>query len=114
MIRIWLDDIRPMPEGFTHWCKTAPEAVSLLSTMIDWKVIKNAKVDHISFDHDLGQPEPYNGNYVARFIEQMAHDGELPRLTWEIHSGNPVGRSNIKATMESANLFWTCAEAKIE
>ena len=104
-MRIWLDDVRPMPEEFTHWCKTPQQAIYLLY---------NGSVEHISFDHDLGLEEPQNGTMVARFIEERAYEGEIPRLTWEIHSANPVGRYNIMAAMKKADLFWTLVEAKTE
>jgi hypothetical protein len=32
MIRIWLDDIREMPKGYTHWCKTPESAIELLKS----------------------------------------------------------------------------------
>jgi len=97
MIRIWLDDIRPMPDDFTHWCKTPQQAIHLLSKV---------DVDHISFDHDLGLTDMNNGDMVAKYIETRAFQGDLPRLTWAIHSANPVGRQNIEASMQSAERFW--------
>lgn len=106
MIKIWLDDIRPMPEGYTYWCKTCHEALSLISTLIDFQVVPNSQIGRISFDHDLGEPEPYNGNFVARFIEDMARQRKLPRLTWGVHSDNGPGIQNIMATMRSADRYW--------
>ena len=96
-MKIWLDDIRPIPEGYTHWVKTPNEAIELI--MLN-------ETEHISFDHDLGLPEPTNGATVARFIELEAYLGNIHRFTWEIHSANPVGRANIEAAMLSAERFW--------
>ena len=96
-MRIWLDDIRPMPEGFTHWCRTPIGAIDL---------ILKGEVEHISFDHDLGFPEPYNGYKVASFIELQAYLGKIPRLTWDIHSANPVGRHSIESAMKNAERYW--------
>jgi hypothetical protein len=31
-ICLWLDDERPMPEGYTHHAKNAQEAIALLET----------------------------------------------------------------------------------
>lgn len=97
MIRIWLDDIREIPEGYTHWCKTPEEAIVLLS---------GGKVSYISFDHDLGLPEPENGNMVAKWIEEKAYSGEILPLNWDIHSANPTGYRNIRDSMLSAERFW--------
>lgn len=116
-IRLWLDDVRQMPTGYTHWAKTASEAINL---------IKAADVEHISFDHDLGgdtdnpipplakPPTPKSeagadgltGYDVAKFIEEGAHNGTLPKMTWDIHSANPSGTKMIKLAMESADRFW--------
>lgn len=94
-MKIWLDDVRQMPAGFTHHCKTADEAIKLLHS---------GMVQHISFDHDLGTES--TGYSVACYIESMAAKAEMPYMTWEIHSANPVGKANIKAAMESADRFW--------
>lgn len=96
-MRIWLDDLRPMPEGFTRWVKTPLAATKLIMTN---------KVEHISFDHDLGLPDPDNGYRVAAFIELQAYLGNVKRFTWAIHSANPVGRDNITAAMQSAERYW--------
>lgn len=96
-IKIWLDDIRPMPSWFTHWCKTPEEAITLLDT---------GNVEEISFDHDLGFPEPRNGHMVAMYIEGLAYFNKIPRLSWRVHSANPVGERNIQLAMISADRFW--------
>ena len=110
-MRIWLDDVRPMPNGFDFWAKNYYEMMGLLIS---------GNVTHISFDHDLGlygketELDPRNTGYeVAKSIELQVfayYNGEqsfyLPRLTWEIHSANPVGRKNIEQAMKSAERFW--------
>jgi len=94
-MRIWLDDVRPIPNGFDYWAKNAYEMVGLLLS---------GNISHISFDHDLGlfgketQPDKNNTGYaVAMYIEEWVgryfHGLELtmpPRITWDIHSANPV------------------------
>lgn len=120
-MKVWLDDVRPMPEGFDVWAKTSNKAIILLSS---------GKVTHISFDHDLGYDPPCldcadkmsedhidhceckchsiapTGYHVACWIESRAFWGGLPKLTWAIHSANPVGRENIKAAMTNADRYW--------
>jgi hypothetical protein len=95
MMKLWLDDVRPMPEGYDRHARTADEAIALLET---------GDVSHISFDHDLGTEK--DGNDVAIAIEKMAHDGIVVEMEWTIHSANPVGRKEIEMTMKSAQRWW--------
>ena len=102
-MRIWLDDIRPMPAGFTHWARTAAQAIEWLMT---------GTVEAISFDHDLWPNREFpnekeeTGYTVAQFIEIGAFQGDLPPLNWGVHSSNPAGRQNIIAAMLQAEKFW--------
>ena len=100
MIRVWLDDIRPMPQGYDIWVKTAREAIDLLAT--------NA-VCGISLDHDLGDEEKDDcgkGMHVANYIEEAAYRGEIEFVACQIHSANPVGRDNMMATLCNAYKYW--------
>jgi hypothetical protein len=86
-----------MPEtGFTHWCKTADEAIQLLST---------GEVEFISFDHDLGADENGTGYGVACCIEMHIAQNLIPMPQWAVHSANPVGRKNIERAMTKAEMF---------
>ena len=96
-MKIWLDDIRPMPEGFDVHCKTATEAADFIRT---------GKVTFISFDHDLGPEKAGTGYRVAVFIEDYARAGAIPPIGYQVHSANPVGRDNIIMAMNSAMRFW--------
>lgn len=95
-LRIWLDDVRPMPKGFDIWCKTADDCLYF---------VRHDNVEHISFDHDLGQSDG-SGYFVASVIDGMAYSKEVNQISWDIHSANPVGRKNIEAAMKSAERFW--------
>ena len=94
-MKIWLDDIRSMPEGFDIWCKTAEHAISMIAM---------AKVDYISFDHDLGDGK--TGYDVAKWIEERTFDGWNFSMKWDIHSSNSVGRRNIEMAMNNASKYW--------
>lgn len=113
-MRLWLDDIRPMPPGFDVHVKTVEEAVICIAS---------GSVKHISFDHDLGpaldRPDPSEGSSdvseltgydLAKHIEKTAHGGGLSRITWEVHSANPVGKKNIIASMSNADEYWSSWE----
>lgn len=108
-IRLWLDDKRPMPNGFDVWSKNAYDANNY---------IMFGNVDYISFDHDLGyingKDDPNNTGYaVAKFIEQLAANGiQNKAIGWDVHSDNPVGRQRINWAMKSAEKIWN--ERKME
>jgi hypothetical protein len=102
-MRIWLDDIRPMPEGFDMWIKDAYEAIAFL--------MSHDNIDFISFDHDLGITPKVairenNGYTVAGFIEGLAYFCKIKKMGWDIHSANPVGRKNIEMAMNNADKYW--------
>lgn len=96
-VSVWLDDIRPMPSQYTIHAKTAEAAIDLL---------KRGNVISISLDHDLGLPENGTGYDVAKWIEEHAFNHELPKLQWNVHSANPVGRQRIMAALKNADKFW--------
>ncbi len=97
-MKLWLDDVRPMPTGFDAHVKTAFDAIVALGS---------GKFTEISFDHDLGDDRPDNtGAGVAKWIEGAAYNGKLQRLKWAVHSDNPPGRKNIEMAMMRAERYW--------
>lgn len=92
---LYLDDVRPTPDGFNLRAYTAQEAIELL---------KKGNISSISFDHDLGPEEAGTGYDVAKWIEEEAYTNpNFSTPEWQIHSANPVGIKNIKNAMESAD-----------
>ena len=96
-MKIWLDDLRPMPNTFDIHIKTAQKCINILKTQ---------KVTHISFDHDLGLEECGTGYDVAKYIEEAAYFGMLTPVQWFVHSANPQGKRNITAAMMNAEKYW--------
>ncbi len=102
-VNVWLDDLRPMPPGFTAHARTAAEAIALLRT---------GTVAHLSLDHDLGEAANGTGYAVAAWIEEAAFrwaQGDpagLSPLTWAVHSQNPVGVQNMLHALRRADQFW--------
>ncbi len=113
-MKVWLDDVRPMPEGFDIHAKTADEAINLLAS---------GQVEMISFDHDLapehyavalaemdgfdvggaaGYPDPKTGYDVARWLELAVVKGRVKMPEWSIHTANPPGGDRIRAALQSA------------
>jgi hypothetical protein len=96
-MKLWLDDIRPMPEGYDVHVKTAEGAIMSLQT---------GMFDHISFDHDLGDVDEKTGYDVAKWIEKMAYYKKIKPMTYAIHSANPIGATKIKMAMRMADQYW--------
>jgi hypothetical protein len=108
MINLWLDDMRPAPEGWVH-VKTVPEAQRYLEAGI---------VDRMSLDHDLGACEECMGNLsvVEWLIESnyqhmpncehfgtgytlvcwMEETGKWSVQKPTVHSANPAGRLKMQ------------------
>lgn len=96
--RLWLDDVRPAPEGWEH-VKTAEEAIARFAT---------GEVVAASLDHDLGPSDAGTGYDVLCWIERAMAEhawyGPLPRL--HVHSANPVGRARmVKAVGKIGELY---------
>lgn len=101
MTRLWHDDVRPPPEGWT-WAKTNDEAKEVL--------LGDEVVTHCSLDHDLGMHIANDVNDWDEIIEiayaQQDTESEtgLDLVDWmienervpgeiTIHSWNPSGAS---------------------
>ena len=98
-MKVWLDDIRPMPQGFDIHVTTAQQAIDILAT---------GKVTLISLDHDLGDDNHQNtGYHVAKFIEENVFFGKLSQFEIRIHSANPVGRVNMLRCIQNCEKMWS-------
>jgi hypothetical protein len=98
-MKLWLDDIREMPNEYDFWATTAADAIVLLKT---------GEVTDVSLDHDLGLPEEElgTGYQVACWIEEAAFKGEIPKLEWRVHSQNNVGVDKMTQALRAADHFW--------
>lgn len=96
-MKIWLDDIREAPEGWTR-CFRPDEVIEL---------IQNGSVEEISLDYDLGLVDErgldWNGEDVLKWIErEVVERGRSFRLpVVSIHSANPVGRERLQRALEA-------------
>lgn len=94
-MRVWVDDVRPMPPDFDIWLRNADTTIRTLRT---------GGVTYLSLDHDLGEEK--TGYDIAKFIEEAAYKKLLAPMTVVVHSANPVGRKNIMTALKRAELFW--------
>jgi hypothetical protein len=88
MVNIYLDDIRPAPEGFL--LARNPKEF--------WELFHQHKgnIDILSFDHDLGE-KYHTGYYILKSLVEYCV--ECPCDVWprvfNFHTDNPVGMQNM-------------------
>ncbi len=96
-MRVYLDDEREPPEGWTRVRRPA-EAIALLET---------GDVAELSLDHDLGDDAQGTGYDVLLWIEKaVATRGfRAPRL--KIHSANVSARQKMEAAIAAIKRMST-------
>lgn len=116
-MKLWIDDIHAPPEYFKYddvtgrpyedviWAKTSAEAFAVLKAHKD-------RLIEVSFDHDLGDGD--DSVAIADMIDEGAQSGEIDRIGWKVHSGNPPGRKRLIQAMQSADRWWDKNEAEFE
>lgn len=83
-MKIWLDDIRPAPEGYI-WCKSVNSAK---------KVIESARgvISLLDIDHDLGD-YAYDGGDGIKLLDWLVETQRFYPI--HIHTMNPVGKEMV-------------------
>jgi hypothetical protein len=101
MINVFLDDLRPAPEGFVL-AKTVEEAIELVSFQ---------RVNILSLDHDLGGEDGSYDKTGYDFCKWLAEEWLVykerglfdvviaPKYIY-IHTSNPSGRYNMTALLQ--------------
>ncbi|MFC4304745.1 cyclic-phosphate processing receiver domain-containing protein [Cohnella boryungensis] len=88
MINVFLDDVRPCPQGFVA-ARSAEECLILL---------KECDVDILSLDFELGYGQP-NGLAV---VHGLIAGGKYPRRVY-VHSSSMLGRAQMVRELRAAN-----------
>ena len=89
ILKIWVDDVRPAPEGYI-WLKSVNEVKKYLA---DPHILCNYEIKLIDLDHDAGDYAKDGGDYVRilDYLEMVGYNGDL-----RIHSMNAVGVQNMR------------------
>lgn len=107
-IKLWIDDIRPAPEGYT-WCHSVNEAIKTIckfeddrdSLLDEWDIppteIWNMTIEVINIDHDAGDYASDGGDYInlLNWLEKTNRNYPI-----HIHSMNVVGIQNMRAIIQ--------------
>ena len=103
-MKLWIDDIRPAPEGYV-WCKSTLNALHTIYHNAD-------EIEEIALDHDAGEYATEGGDFikVLEELESLCHSkNALKRAYWlehcinyrfSLHSANPVGVENMRRIIE--------------
>lgn len=93
-MKVWLDDVRPAPEGWV-WCKTPAEVIELL---------KAGGVELVSLDHDVNvfaAEREFTGMDVLLWVEeQVATQGLVPPEI-RVHSANSPAHARMLKAVEA-------------
>lgn len=93
-VNLYLDDLRPTPEGF--------ERVYNYEEFIAF-ILQNGLPNFISFDHDLGEGK--SGFDCAKWLVEFCMDNNYKLPKYSIHSQNPVGKENIDGLFSNFSKF---------
>lgn len=94
-LAIYLDDLRPLPEGFDVLYQTGEELISYLNAH------KRLHINKISFDHDLGEDIMTGYDVVKELVELIA-DGWVTVDEFYFHTANPTGYNNMVKYLQGA------------
>ena len=96
-MKLWIDDVRPAPEGYV-WCKTVNEAKSeIIGVEICSFGIAFTNLELIDIDHDAGDYVSEGGDYI-KLLDWLEETGRNYPI--HIHSMNPVGVENMRRIIQ--------------
>ena len=88
-MKIWVDDVRPMPSEYDIHCQSVNETIDIIQSLIN----RRETIELISTDHDAGDFRRDGGDYIKILDWLEEKNISIPI---RIHSGNIVGRQNME------------------
>ena len=106
-MKLWIDDVRPAPEGYM-WALSVADAKHIIKNAESFlkrgdKVFWEDEIGHqlpialIDIDHDAGDYANYGGDYI-KLLDWLEETGRNYPI--RIHSMNQVGVANMRAIIE--------------
>lgn len=93
-MKLWIDDVRPAPEGDWFWAHSVREATDLIDE-VEWDEYDDGEeIELIDIDHDAGNYASDGGDYI-KLLDWLEETGRNYPI--RIHSMNVVGRQNMEA-----------------
>jgi hypothetical protein len=118
LMKLWIDDVRPAPEGYV-WCKTVDDAKVTILKMEQQQFMfleqaryeinhydlcgyraaldmaSRREIELIDIDHDAGDYGPPDYIKVLDWLEETGRNYPI-----KIHSMNAVGVANMRAIIQ--------------
>ena len=100
-MKLWIDDIRPAPEGY-YWVKSVYDAIIAIEEtehlarrprMLNC----NFSIELIDIDHDAGDFVHLGGDYI-KLLDWLEETGRNYPI--RIHSMNPVGVESMRRIIQ--------------
>lgn len=97
-MKLWIDDVRPAPEGYV-WCFSVDAAIAWIKSAEYDKYAHGGKgVELLDIDHDAGDYGPPDYIKVLDWLEETGRNYPI-----RIHSQNPVGVQNMRRIIQRNN-----------
>jgi len=95
-MKLWIDDVRPAPEGYDVWSMSVENA----KQWIEVRESLGEPFELIDIDHDAGDYVCFGGDYIKLldWLEETSRNYPI-----RIHSMNPVGVANMRAIIQRNN-----------
>lgn len=103
-MKLWVDDVRPAPEGYV-WCNSVNDTINTIKlrearienilqryTPSEMRM-KDLSIQVIDIDYDAGEYSQYGGDYI-KLLDWLEETGRNYPI--RIHSMNPVGVENMR------------------
>lgn len=104
-MKLWIDDIRPAPEGYI-WARSTNDAIIIIDSynkLLDYICYKIEEpqtlpwFEVIDIDHDAGEYVNCGGDYIKVLDWMEEHHLKAPI---HLYSMNPVGVANMRRIIE--------------
>ena len=89
-MKLWIDDVRPAPEGY-KWLRSVEETKVYIGVAEE---VLHKTIELVDIDHDSGDYYVDGGDYIEllKWFEETGRNYPI-----RIHSMNVVGRMNMEA-----------------
>lgn len=98
-MKLWIDDVRPAPEGYIS-CKSVNQIKKIIEYTEKFCVVfpttgeeRRVIIELIDIDHDAGDYASDGGDYI-KLLDWLEETGRNYPI--HIHSMNPVGIENMR------------------
>lgn len=99
MVKIWIDDVRPAPDGYIHAVSVnqAKKMIQNLEKLYAATRKSEYQIEILDMDHDAGDFASQGGDYI-RLLDWIERTNRNYPI--RIHSMNSIGVANMRRIIE--------------